>query len=227
MVPPLSLVQKFNTHRLIPTRFAQTEDSVLAAVAHDDAHLRDLFDLENATNQRLIAENNGMPGIGVDELVFGVPNFRVMNAAFSYAHPEGSRFNGPDRGAWYCAFEHQTALAEIVFHKTVEYTEIDYFDDEVTYQTLLADFNAEFHDLRLGKQFLPCLNPDSYRHSQEMGLQLLKEDSLGIVYPSVRRPSGTNLVCFRPALVGHVRYGECYTLRWEGKPDPKVKKIKA
>lgn len=32
----------------------------------------------------------------------------------------GSRFNGPDRGAWYAAFETRTAQAEVAFHKAVE-----------------------------------------------------------------------------------------------------------
>jgi hypothetical protein len=50
-------------------------------------HLRDLFDLDNATNERLLAEQGGLPGIGVDELVFGVPNFRIINAAFAYPRP--------------------------------------------------------------------------------------------------------------------------------------------
>ncbi len=61
-----------------------------------------------------------LPGIGVRELLFGVPYYRVVNAAFTHAHPLGSRFNGPDRGAWYAAFETRTAQAEVAFHKTVQ-----------------------------------------------------------------------------------------------------------
>src|SRR5690606_29926213 len=126
-------------------------------------------------------------------------------AAFTYARPEGSRFNNDERGAWYCAFDIETALAEIVFHKTVEYAEIDRFDNSVRYQTLLADFNAEFHDLRDAPRYAKCLSPDSYVASQRLAAQLLEAGSLGIVYPSVRRDGGTNLACFRPALVGNVR----------------------
>jgi hypothetical protein len=51
------------------------------------------------------AENDLLPGIGVRELLFGVPYYRVVNAAFTHAHPLGSRFNDPERGAWYAAFE--------------------------------------------------------------------------------------------------------------------------
>jgi hypothetical protein len=140
--PKLTALRQFDTCRLIPSRFAEVEDSVLAPLADNDDTLRDLFDLDNATNERLRGEYGGLPGIGVDELVFGVPNFRIINAAYTYPRPEGSRFNDGERGAWYCAFEPETALAEITFHKTVEYQEIGRFDDSVTYQTMLADFTT-------------------------------------------------------------------------------------
>lgn len=218
--PPLSLVRQLDTWRLLPSRFANEEDSVLAPLANSPAHLQDLFDLDNATNQRLAAERGAMAGIGIDELVFGVPNFRMVNAAFSYPRPEGSRFNTGQRGAWYCAFDSTTALAEIVFHKIVEYTEINYFYDTVSYQALLADFSAEFHDLRNTASFKACLNPSSYVASQKLAQQLLEQGALGIVYPSVRHAGGTNLACFRPALVSNVRRGPAYTLSWAGAPEP-------
>ena len=133
VVPKLCNLRQFDTCRLIPSRFADVEDSVLAPLAEDSHVLRDLFELDNATNDRLRGEYGGLAGIGVDELVFGVPNFRIINAAYTYPRPEGSRFNDAERGAWYCAFEPETALAEITFHKTVEYQEIDRFDDSVAF----------------------------------------------------------------------------------------------
>lgn len=198
------------------------EDSVLSPLAEDNQHLADLFELDNATNARLIAEYGGAPGIGVDELVFGVPNFRIINAAFTYARPEGSRFNDGERGAWYCAFDMPTALAEISFHKTVEYQEINRFDDSVTYQSLLADFSCELHDLRDAPQFAACLDPHSYIHSQHLATRLLGVGSLGVVFPSVRRAGGVNLACFRPALVGNVHKGAAYRLTWKGSPTPRI-----
>jgi hypothetical protein len=221
--PPVTQLRQFDTCRLIPSRFVDEEDSVLAAIAEDTDHLRDLFELDNATNERLIGEHGGLPGIGVDELVFGVPNFRMINAAFTYARPEGSRFNGADRGAWYCAFSARAALAEIIFHKTVEYQEIDRFEDQVSYQALLADFSSEFHDLRGATAFARCLDPNSYIASQQLAARLLEVESLGVIYPSVRHASGTNLACFRPALVGNVRRGTVYELTWSGAPEPEVK----
>ena len=172
-------LRQFDTCRLIPSRFADVEDSVLAPAGRaDDALLRDLFDLDNATNDRLRGESGQLPGIGIDELVFGLPNFRIVNAAFTYPRPEGSRFNDGERGAWYCAFELDTALAEVSFHKTVEYQEIGRFDDSVSYQALLADFGAPLP--RLARQTPPmphwadCLDPASYIASQQLAAELLE-----------------------------------------------------
>jgi RES domain-containing protein len=223
--PPLTQLRQFDTVRLIPSRFADAEDSVLAPLADSDATLRDLFDLDNATNDRLRGESGQLPGIGMDELVFGLPNFRMINAAFTYARPEGSRFNDGERGAWYCAFDAETALAEVTFHKTVEYQEIGRFDDSVSYQALLADFTASFHDLRASDAWNACLDPASYLASQRLAARLLEAGAMGIIYPSVRRPEGTNLACFRPALVGNVRKGQAYRLTWAGSPTPSVEPI--
>lgn len=223
---PVMPLRQFDTCRLIPSRFVDKEDSVLMPLSENADHLADIFDLDNATNQRLLAEHGRASGIGVDELVFGVPNFRIINAAYTYARPEGSRFNNDERGAWYCAFDIETALDEIIFHKTVEYYEINRFDDSVCYQNLLADFNSEFHDLRGSPRHEKCLAPDSYIASQKLAAQLLEQGSLGIIYPSVRHAGGTNLACFRPALVGNVRRGTTYELIWSGAPQPEIVAIK-
>lgn len=221
-LPRVSLVRRNDTHRLIPSKYSDGGDSVLARIADGDAHLADIFDLDNATNDRLLAENNLLPGIGIHELVFGVPYFRIVNAAFCHPHPLGSRFNGPDRGAWYAAFELATAQAEVVFHKTIELAEVDWFDEDITYDDYLADFSAEFHDIRNPGRFADCLAADTYRASQDLAQQLLHAGSLGVVYPSVRRGNGTCLACFRPPLVGNVRKGKTFRFAWKGGPKPEI-----
>lgn len=195
-LPPVSLVRCYDTHRLIPTKYGTA--SVLARSADDHAHLAEILDLDHATNERLLAENERLPGIGLHELVFGVPYYRIVNAAFTHVHPLGSRFNGPERGAWYTAFELKTAQAEVAFHQSVQLAEIGRFEDEVTFDEYLSDFSGEFHELRARETFLDCLDPDNYRCSQARAERLLEAGSLGVVYPSVRRRGGTCLACLRP-----------------------------
>jgi RES domain-containing protein len=222
-LPPIALVRLADTHRLVPSRYRPRGESVLTRIADSDAHLADLFDLDNATNDRLLAEHDLLPGIGVHELVFGVPHYRVVNAAFTHAHPSGSRWNGPDRGAWYAASEVETSQAEVAFHHTVALAEVGRFDDSVTYDDYLSDVTGFLHDVRGGDaRWAACLAPDSYVASQLLAERLLEAGSLGVVYPSVRRAGGTCVACFRPALVAGVRRGPTYRFTWAGGPEPAV-----
>jgi hypothetical protein len=154
--------------------------------------------------------------------VFGVPNYRVVNAVFTHAHPLGSRFNGPERGAWYAALALKTAQTEVAFHKSTEYAEIGRFEDSITYDDYLADFNGSFHDIRKAPEFAAALAPDSYLASQALAQRLVDAGSLGIVYPSVRQTGGTCIACFRPSLVGNVRKDRRYRFSWEGTLIPKI-----
>lgn len=221
-VPLTTPVRRNDTHRLVPSQHRDAGRTVLARLAVSDAELADLYDLDNATNDRLLAENDLLPNIRVHELLFGVPYYRIVNAAFTHAHPLGSRFNGPDRGTWYAAFEIRTAQAEVAFHKTLHLEEIGRFDDEVTFDDYLADFSCALHDLRARDGFAAYLSPDSYVASQTLAAELLDAGSLGIIYPSVRRAGGTCIACFRPALVMNVRRAKTYRFRWSGRPTPTI-----
>ena len=68
--PPTSLVRQFDTHRLVPSR---RDPPVLASIARDPAHLDAIIELNTATNDRLLAQQDRLPRIGIAELVFGVP----------------------------------------------------------------------------------------------------------------------------------------------------------
>jgi RES domain-containing protein len=221
-VPRTSLVRRNDTHRLIPSQHRDEGRTVLARLANTDAELAELYELDNATNDRLLAENDLLPGVRVHELLFGVPYYRIVNASFTHAHPLGSRFNSPDRGAWYAAFEIRTAQAEVAFHKSLDLEEIGRFDDEVTFDDYLADFSCELHDLRARPAFAAYLDSGSYVASQTLAARLLDHGSLGIVYPSVRRAGGTCIACFRPALVMNVRRAKTYRFRWSGAPTPVI-----
>ena len=232
-VPPVTLVRQHDTHRLIPSRHSANGETVLARIAEDDAHLQAIFALDAATNDRLLAEHQRFPGIGVEELVVGVPCSHVINAAFCHPHPLGGRFNGPDRGAWYAAFALETSQAEVAFHKSVQLAEIGWTGEEsITYDDYLADFSAAFHDLRRATGFRACLDPRSYLASQTLAERLLEGGSLGIVYPSVRlgRRSprggglggGTCLACFRPPLVANVRRDSTYRFTFTGGRPPAI-----
>lgn len=209
------MVRVQDTHRLVPSRYS--DESVLARLTRDVGELQELFELDGATNPRLHGETAGLVGIGPDELLAGVPYAHIVNAAFCHPHPEGARFNGPERGAWYAGVAIDTAQAEVTFHKQAQLDEIGWTEREmVTYDDYLADVSADLHDLRRDRRFAGCLAPDSYVVSQRLAHRLLAHGSLGVVYPSVRHQGGTCLACFRPAIVTHVRRGLAWRFTWEG-----------
>jgi len=197
------------THRLIPYRYSGGGRPVLSLLAGDDEDLlRDLTELEGATNERLLGESGRLPGITTIELVSGFPLAHIVNASFTHARPLGGRFNDAARGAWYAGLEMRTAQAEVSFHRGVELKEVGWNAEEVSpYLDYLADFRHEFHDIRGDADFADCLSPDTYVASQALGLTLLREGSAGIVYPSVRDKRGICIACFRPPLVLNVRKG--------------------
>jgi hypothetical protein len=211
MPPKQTHLEQDDAHRLIPTRFCEGE-SVLSRLGLPPAQMAHLYQLDDATNDRLAGEANLLPGISVHELVFGVPHFHIINASFTHAQPTGSRFSGSDRGVWYAGFSLKTAEAEVAYHYAAGLREIDWKEEEtVTYREYLADFRGDFHDLRGDAAAKKYLQPGSYRASQRLGRQLLNKGSAGIVYPSVRHEGGTCVACFRPALVNNVRDGALVT----------------
>ena len=203
-------------NRLIPSLYSHG-GTVLAEVADNEDMLQDLILLEGATNDRVQGEQNGLSGISTYELVYGIPNAHIVNAAFTHAGEVGARFNDHTRGAWYAAEELETSLTEVTYHKARRLSEIvvpelpDARPDREasTYDDWLADFRAAFHVLSPPEQFFACLLaepvPQCYSASQQMAAQLLNQQSNGIVYPSVRRRGSHCLVCFRPALIYNPR----------------------
>lgn len=214
MLPHVSRLLQDDTHRLIPS--AYEADTVLTRLAPDPDELAALFELEGATNERLLGEAGLLPGITVRDLVFGVSYARIVNAAFTHVHPSGSRFNGPERGAWYAGFSRETAGIEVAFHKSEELREIDWQEKETfLYADFMADFRGEFHDIRRDPRFAECLDRNSYRTSQRLAGALLNTGSAGVIYPSVRHSGGTCVACFRPALVNNVRKGGQVSVEFE------------
>jgi len=230
MTPPLRVFQRNGTHRLIPSRYSE-QGTVLAAVCDDPGMLEDVALLDGASNDRIQGELRGLPGISPYELVYGIPNAHIVNAAFTHANQGGGRFNSGVRGAWYAALEQKTSLAEVVYHKARRLAAIivpelpdKRPDHEVsTCDDWLADFRADFHALEPEADYADCLQPEPvpqcYATSQQLAHSLLHQGSHGVLYPSVRRIGGLCLVCFRPALVYNPRRGERLRLDFAASDD--------
>ena len=145
----------------------------------------------------------------------------------SRTRPGGNRFNGEDRGAWYCAFAGETALAEVAYHLTRELEAVGRFDNTTHYVELIADLFGPFHDLRdrdwAAEGALDADRAIGYPAGQALANRLRSETgNNGIVYSSARQAEGTCLVAFRTDLVQNLRQGGIWRLAWQGHPKPSI-----
>ena len=224
-MPPVTRAHYRNTCRLIPSLYPAA--GILDTVAAP-ADLPAILELESWTNDRISAELGILHRIPPEEWVTGRPMSSVIMAAFCHPRAGGGRFNGTDRGAWYAGIDLATAHAEIVYHRTRELSEIGVFETRVQMRLYLADFHAEFHDVRAGtKENRPFHDPASYTASQALARDLLASNSNGVLYRSVRYPGGECLACFRPTLVANVRPDAYFEYRWEGIRTPVIRKLRA
>lgn len=226
LTPALRPLDWEGAHRLIPSLYSEV-GATLAEIVDDDAMLADVLSLDGATNDRLQGEQHGLPGISTFELIYGIPNAQIVNAAFTHTSEVGSRFSDQTRGAWYAAEQLEASLAEVTYHKARRLAEMvvpglpgSRPDHETsTYDDWLADFRSTFHALEPPEEFSECLQaepvPQCYAVSQQMARRLLDQGSNGLLYPSVRRAESRCLVCFRPALVYHPRRAERLEIRFE------------
>jgi hypothetical protein len=202
------------THRLIPTAYAT--ESVLESLSLPANVISDLTELDAATNERKVAERGGNAAISPGELLYGVPEAHIVNAAFTHPGPHGGRFNDSRRGAWYAGVELETSIDEVAFHKR-RFLKESRISERISfdYADFLADFSGQFHfldDSERDQCLQPNPVPQCYGPSQALANSLLYTGSSGIVYPSVRRSGGTCIVCFRPALVFHPRRGKLHSV---------------
>ena len=220
---PVSTVRWTRACRLVPSRYPSVGIFDRIAAPED---LQAITELEAWTNDRISTELGILNIVPPDEWVVGQPMASVVMAAFCHPRPGGGRFSSFERGAWYAGKTVETSLAESVYHRTRELAEVGHFDMRMQMRLYHADFRGAFHDVRANSRRFEVLHhPDSYAASQQFARALLEEGANGVVYRSVRHPGGECIACFRPKLVLNVRVAAHYEFRWEGTPEPQVRRM--
>ncbi len=185
-------------HRLIPSRFPPIGVFDTVATAAD---LEAVFDLVGWTNDRLVVDRiNRLPR---SDWVYGRPNASIVMAAFLHVAPGGMRFNGPDLGAWYAADDITTAAAEVAHHLRREAAARAVAGMTRTYRAYRAVLEGDYRDIR-GADMPAVYAGDSYDASQAWGEEVRAAGDPGILYDSLRRRGGTNVVCYRPRLIAGI-----------------------
>lgn len=208
---------------MVPSRFSP--QGILDLIVHPE-ELDIIFELEGWTDDRISAELGVIRLIPDEDWVVGRPLASVIMAAFCHPRPEGSRFNGPTRGAWYAAFTLAAAHGEATYHRTRELLEVGVQETSVQMRLYRANFMAGFHDIRPDlPDYSIYHHPASYEASQELAHRLMEDGSNGVLYRSVRYPGGECIACFRSSLVLSVKAGPHYEYSWEGAPEPRIQRL--
>jgi hypothetical protein len=181
-------------HRLIPSQFPPVGLFDTVATAAD---LAAAMELVGWTNDRLVADR--IDRLPQREWVYGAPNASIVMAAFLHVVPGGMRFNGPELGAWYAADDIRTAAAEVAHHLRRETAARGIATMKRTFRAYRATLLGNYLDIR-GQQ---TTRPDVYASerydaSQKLGEQIRASGGAGLVYDSLRRRGGVNVVAHRP-----------------------------
>ena len=219
--PPRAAVRQ-TTHRLIASRFPTV--GVFDSLTEDPEALRVAFLLETATNDRFALLTSRLEALPDSEVASG-PTASLVMAAFLHADPAGGRFTDARLGAWYAAFELETAIAETLYHSERRLRLSDGgFPSTIQLRELIAEVDCLAVDIRRLREERPELydpDPARYGPAQAFGAALRwppdgKEPADAIAYDSVRRSGGTNLCVYRPsALALPVVQGDHYGYHWD------------
>lgn len=199
--------------RVIPSRFPSIGlFERVASPADFDA----LYALEAMTNPRIRDEVGEISLVPADERLFG-PGSTCIMAAFTHRNPRGSRFSDGSYGVFYCARKRETAIAETRHHAALFMQATREPPMRLQMRLYSVEAQGRVADLRKAAQADPrIVDPDDYSFPQRVGGQLRAEGVRGIVYPSVRHPSGVCLAAFSTSLLKNCVHAAYLEYDWNG-----------
>ena len=182
------------TFRLIPSKFPPIGLFDTVATAAD---LDAVMELVGWTNDRLVAHR--IARLPRSEWAYGRPNSSIVMAAFLHVSPGGMRFNGPQLGAWYASGDLRTSAAEVGHHLRREIVARDVasmFRRYRAYSGILLGEHLDITGQQLARADVYAC--DRYDASQKLGEAVRASGGAGILYDSLRRRGGQNIVAHRP-----------------------------
>ena len=212
--PPVSTINWPDARRIISTRYPPID---LFEDIADPEDWELIVSAEMKTNPR-IAETIGHLNLIPTQRRVGGAGASYVMAPFTHISVDwAGRFHDGTFGAYYAARVFETALAETIYHRAQFYrATAEKAGWLAQFRELVGTINNSFHDIRSAKQYQSCLDPDDYKTSQAFARQILSQDSNGIVYPSVRDPSGECVAAFWPDVIEIPKHGRLLSYHFDG-----------
>jgi len=218
-LPPLKRIRWNQAFRIVPSRFPPV--GVYDRIA-DPVDLDAVFAIEALTNPRLREEAGALKLVPKEHRISGPGSTPVM-AAFTHLNPDGSRFSDGTWGVFYAAHTMATAVEETVYHREHFLAATAEPACDIQMRCYRTRIDSRLHDIRGG--WRKEHDPDSYVASVKLARVLRAAGSNGIVYDSVRDPSGECVAAFHPDVVAPCVQAQHLVYRWDGKRIAKVLEV--
>lgn len=169
---------------------------------------------ESAGNLDLIPQNRRVSGLGANYVM----------APFTHISTDRSgRFHDGTFGAFYAANNFKTAVIETAFHYSNFYCATDETAGWIVeMRELIGSINSELVDIRTGNN-RKILDPNNYKASQKLAIELRNNGYEGVVYPSVRDDSGECVATFYPDVMTIPTQGKHLIYHWDGNRIDQIK----
>jgi len=177
-----------------------------------------LISAEQKTNPRLM-ENIGNIDLIPPARRVGGHGASYLMAPFTHVSTDRpSRFSRGKFGVLYVGREFQTALLETAYHHALFMANTHEPAGWTSqFREILLEVHGDLHDLRGDNPAHgEALDPVEYNEAQSLGERLHAAAAEGLVYPSVRNPTGECVGLFYPDLASHVVQGGHFDYHWNG-----------
>jgi hypothetical protein len=201
--------------RIIASRYPPI--NLFERLTPDPAIWDALITLEQLTNPRVRDEVGEIALVPAGDRVAG-PNASYVMASFTHLNRRGSRFSDGSFGVYYAAAELETAIAETVYHFEAFARDSGDPPRMEDMRVLVGTTAEDFEDVAelAEPQRTQVLDPANYGPARAYARTLRDNGAMGVVYPSVRRVTGTCIGAFRPRAVGIPRQERHLKYRWDG-----------
>jgi RES domain len=177
-----------------------------------------IISAEQKTNPRLMETIGNLDLVPKQRRIAG-PGASYLMAPFTHVSTDRpSRFSDGTFGVLYAGNSFEVALFETIHHHgqfMARTNEPAGWTSQ--FREILLDINAQLHALKSNTVVQSeLLLPDDYEASQALGSQLRATGSDGVVYPSVRYPSGECVGVFYPDCASNPIQGRHLDYHWNG-----------
>lgn len=197
------------SYRIIPSHYPpiQLFENLL-----DPSELDAAYALEALTNDRIQDEVGNIALVAPKDRVAGVGSTPIM-AAFTHIGVP-SRFTAGRFGVYYAGLDLNTALIEAKMSRARFLKATNESAQTLTMRCYQCRIDAVVVDVRNDSK---AHTPNDYTYSQTLGKSLREKGEMGILYRSVRNPSGECIAALKPtAMVPPANQAEHYQFHWNG-----------